>query len=141
MKRNQRESVLLAGLLALSAACGAQPVQRIDAGKMEYESHCAICHGENGRGSGEMRKFLTKAPTDLTTMTKRSGGAFPNQLAWEIIDGRTEVGPHGTRSMPVWGRVYRQEALSEPGAATQPEWYVRNRIVALLDYLSRIQER
>jgi mono/diheme cytochrome c family protein len=132
--------VLLAGLLALSAACGAQTAQR-DAGRTEFESHCAICHGDNGRGNGEMRKFLTRAPTDLTTMSKRNGGAFPNQLAWEIIDGRSEIGPHGTRAMPVWGRQYRYEALASPTSANEPEWYVRNRIVALLDYLSRIQER
>lgn len=141
MKRAQHGKVVLAGLLALSAACWAQPAQRVDMGKVEYESHCAICHGENGRGNGELRKFLTKAPSDLTTMSKRSGGTFPNQLAWEIIDGRSEVGPHGTRAMPVWGRVYRQEAFSEMIPAYQPEWYVRNRIVALLDYLSRIQEK
>ena len=141
MKRAQHKTVMLAGLLALSAACWAQPAPRADMGKLEYESHCAICHGDNGRGNGELRKFLTKAPTDLTTMAKRNGGAFPNQMAWEVIDGRTEVGPHGTRAMPVWGRAYRQEAYAQLTTAYEPEWYVRNRIVALLDYLSRIQEK
>ena len=43
--------------------------------------------------------------------------------------------------MPVWGQNYRIEALSQAGTATAPEWYVRNRIVALLDYLSRMQQR
>jgi hypothetical protein len=76
-------------------------------------------------------------------MARRNGGAFPNQLAWDMIDGRgaTEIGPHGAREMPVWGQRYRIEALLQAGTATEPEWYVRNRIVALLDYLSRIQER
>jgi|APDOM4702015118_1054815.scaffolds.fasta_scaffold04389_3 mono/diheme cytochrome c family protein len=143
MRRTQQQakSMLLVGALAVATACWAQP--RVDVGKLEYESHCAICHGDTGKGNGEMRKFLTKAPTDLTTMAKRNGGAFPNQLAWEMIDGRstTEIGPHGTRAMPVWGRQYRLEGMSQAETAFQPEWYVRNRIVALLDYLSRIQER
>ena len=133
------KSLMVIGAVMLSMTAWAQP--KVDVGKLEDESHRAICHGDNGRGNGEMRKFLTKAPTDLTTMSKRNGGVFPNQIAWEIIDGRTEVGSHGTRTMPVWGRVYRQEAFSELVPAYQPEWYVRNRIVALLDYLSRIQER
>lgn len=125
---------------------GATPAlaqQRVDAGKVEYEAHCAICHGTNGRGSGEMRRFLTIAPSDLTTMAKRNGGAFPNELAWELIDGRSarEIGPHGTRAMPVWGQRYRFEALQQASTAAEPEWYVRNRIVALLDYLSRMQEK
>ena len=51
------------------------------------------------------------------------------------------VGPHGTRAMPVWGQQYRIEALSQAGTAAEPEWYVRNRIVALLDYLSRMQDK
>jgi len=139
MNSAHSKSLMVIGALMLSMPAWAQP--KVDVGKLEYESHCAICHGDNGRGTGEMRKFLTKAPTDLTTMSKRNGGVFPNQIAWEVIDGRTEVGPHGTRTMPVWGRVYRQEAFSELVPAYQPEWYVRNRIVALLDYLSRIQER
>jgi mono/diheme cytochrome c family protein len=133
--------VVIVAALGLAGTSWAQ--QRVDQGKIEYDAHCAICHGVSGRGNGEMRKFLVKAPSDLTTMTKRNGGAFPNQLAWEIIDGRgaTEIGPHGSREMPVWGQNYRVEALSQAGTATAPEWYVRNRIVALLDYLSRLQDK
>ena len=141
MKLVQSAALVFIGVLGIATASWAQ--QRVDHGKVEYDAHCAICHGVSGKGNGEMRKFLTKAPSDLTTMAKRNGGAFPNQLAWEMIDGRggTEIGPHGTREMPVWGQNYRIEALSQAGTATAPEWYVRNRIVALLDYLSRLQEK
>ena len=141
MKLFQSAALVVAGALGLGAASWAQ--QRVDQGKVEYDAHCAICHGVSGRGNGEMRKFLVKAPSDLTTMAKRNGGAFPNQLAWELIDGRSasEIGAHGSREMPVWGQNYRIEALSQAGTATAPEWYVRNRIVALLDYLSRMQDK
>jgi mono/diheme cytochrome c family protein len=141
MKLIQSGVLVFAGVLSLAGTAWAQ--QRVDHGKVEYEAHCAICHGASGRGNGEMRKFLNKAPSDLTTMARRNGGAFPNQLAWDMIDGRgaTEIGPHGTREMPVWGQRYRMEGLSQAGTASEPEWYVRNRIVALLDYLSRMQEK
>jgi len=92
-----------------------------------------------------MRSHLVTQPSDLTTLTKRSGGAFPSQLLWLTIDGRTEkqIGPHGSREMPVWGSEYRQEVLRAAGPEgamhAQPEWYVRGRIVALIDYLARIQ--
>ncbi len=94
-----------------------------------------------------MRPYLVKHPSDLTTLAKRSGGAFPTQLVWLMIDGRAEkdTGPHGTREMPVWGREYRQEVLRAAGpegaAFAQPEWYVRGRIVALIDYMARIQAK
>jgi len=141
MKRFQSGALVFAGMLGVATASWAQ--QRLDQGKVEYDAHCAVCHGVSGKGNGELRKFLTKSPSDLTTMTRRNGGAFPNQLAWELIDGRstTEVGPHGSREMPVWGQRYRIEALAQAGTATEPEWYVRNRIVSLLDYLSRIQDK
>ena len=127
--------------LALGGSAAAQA--SLDLGKAEYESSCASCHGVYGKGDGVLRPFLVKAPSDLTTLAKRSGGAFPTQLAWEMIDGRssTDIGPHGSREMPVWGTQYRQQALQSPALAGQPEWYVRGRIVALLDYLARIQAR
>ncbi len=67
-------------------------------------------------------------------------GEFPNQPPWEAIDGRVaiDIGPHGPRTMPVWGQRVRQ-GLQQPATAAEPEWTVRNRIVALLDYLSRLQ--
>lgn len=141
MKTKSLERALLVG--ALCAAVGAWAQPRTDAGKIEYDAHCAICHGTSGAGNGEMRRFLTTPPSNLTTMAKRNGGVFPNQLAWELIDGRstTEIGPHGTRAMPVWGQRFRQDAMQQASTAAEPEWYVRNRVVALLDYLSRLQEK
>jgi mono/diheme cytochrome c family protein len=114
-----------------------------DVGRLEYEANCATCHGLSGKGDGWLKGYLTKSPSDLTTLSKRYGGAFPNQMVWEIIDGRTsaDIGPHGSRDMPVWGRTFRAQAMQYPGMAAQPEWYVRGRIVALLDYLARIQTK
>jgi mono/diheme cytochrome c family protein len=131
--------------LALVAAGGGAWAQTLneDLGRLEFEGNCASCHGATGAGNGALKAYLTKAPTDLTTLSRRHGGAFPNQLVWELIDGRasTEIGPHGSREMPVWGQEFRRQALQYPGMAAQPEWYVRGRIVALLDYLARIQVR
>lgn len=133
---------VLAGWVAGASAQQAQPYVH-DLGKLEYESSCASCHGLSGKGDGSLRNYLTKAPSDLTTLAKRNGGAFPTQLVWEMIDGRssTDVFWHGSREMPVWGLRYRVDAMKDPATMGQPEWYVRGRIVALLDYLARIQQK
>lgn len=139
MKMKTGPVAALTALMCLSGAAFAQA--RVDAGKQEYDWQCAICHGASGRGDGEMSKWLAKRPSDLTTIAKRNGGTFPNELMWSVIDGRTAVPGHGTREMPVWGQRFRTEAQTDPQSAAAPEWAVRNRIVSLLDYLSRIQAK
>lgn len=126
---------------ATPAVAQNQSRQRVDAGQRAYETHCASCHGMGARGDGPMKPFLTVAPSDLTTIAKRNGGAFPEQLVWEMIDGRSSVsiGPHGSREMPIWGQEFRDEARRRGDMA--PEWSARNRIVALLGYLDRLQQK
>ena len=133
--------VPLALAAAASGALAAGPSPKVDTGRMEYVAHCAICHGDTGTGQGEMRRFLTVAPADLTTIASRNGGTFPAQKLREVIDGRAAVGAHGTRDMPVWGGRFRQEAMEDAGTRGTPEWEVRSRIDALVDYLSRLQAR
>lgn len=115
---------------------------KLDFGKKQYESNCAACHGMKGAGDGPYKPFLTKSPSDLTTVAKANNGVFPYQRLYEVIDGRREVAAHGKRDMPVWGQDYLVE-----GAATymevpyDPEAYVRTRITALLDYVNRLQRK
>ena len=114
-----------------------------DPGRSEYMSNCASCHGFDAKGGGPVAQALTKKPSDLTTLARRSGGALPVQLIWEMVDGRasTDIWAHGSRDMPVWGQEYRAAAQlnPDPAVAARPEWFVRGRIVALIDYLQRIQ--
>lgn len=121
----------------LGSATQAQGQGRVDFGQREYVSSCANCHGESGRGDGVLKLYLVKAPSDLTTLSKRNGGVFPSQRVWDTIDGRTsaDIGPHGSREMPIWGDIYRSED-------THPrDLHARIRISSLLDYLVRIQEK
>jgi mono/diheme cytochrome c family protein len=137
-------TVLLAGALGLPGVALAQ--EGTDFGKYEYYAKCASCHGASGKGNGPVAKHLTKTPSDLTTYAKRNGGAFPTQLAWQVIDGRpVEIGAHGTREMPIWGQEFRRETLRpadrvQPGDPS-PEWHVARRISALIDYLASIQAK
>ncbi|MFO1330468.1 MAG: hypothetical protein U1F56_24195 [Rubrivivax sp.] len=133
----KRILVAMTGVLALAAH--AQPLA--DAGRLEFETSCSGCHGLGARGDGPVARYLTRAPSDLTTLSRRNGGVFPSQRIYETIDGRTsiEIGPHGSREMPIWGRVYRSLAM-EPGAGeASPGITARGRMAALMDYLVRIQ--
>jgi hypothetical protein len=126
-------------IILVSSLCGSTVYAQnaVDLGKMEYESSCASRHGTAAKGDGALQKYLVKAPSDLTTLTKRNGGVFPSQRVWATVDGRTdtEIGPHGAREMPVWGQLYRTDNTPPSEHSTS------KRIGALVEYLSRLQER
>jgi mono/diheme cytochrome c family protein len=133
---------LPAAALAQSAPAAPPPPSGLEMGRYEYESNCATCHGIEGRGDGPMRPFLAREPADLTAIARRNGGTFPKTRIADMIDGRGIVAPgsHGTREMPVWGRVYREQSeIQTRGTPFPPEWSVRGRITALVDYLQSLQ--
>jgi mono/diheme cytochrome c family protein len=141
MKRSTTATLVLGAALLLASQF-AQSQAKVDPGKLEYEAHCAVCHGVTGKGDGPYGLYLTRRPSDLTVLAKNNGGALPVLQVYELIDGTREVGAHGTRTMPVWGRAYRLEAGEYYfGAPYDPEPYVRMRILALVDYINRIQAK
>ena len=137
-------AVVSAVLASLPGHASAQTVTGAELGRHEFETNCAICHGIDARGGGPMRPFLARVPADLTSLARRNGGVFPKDAVAELIDGRATVepGPHGTREMPIWGNVYREQANHQMRGMPFPsEWSVRGRILALTDYLSTLQQR
>jgi mono/diheme cytochrome c family protein len=129
----------LVAALALASA-GVMAQQRVDMGKREYDNNCAACHGSSGKGNGPYAELLRKSPPDLTMMAKRNGGVFPMSRAYEVIEG-AGVG-HGTRDMPIWGQDYNVKAAEYyMDVPYNPEAYVRTRILALVEYLNRLQTK
>jgi mono/diheme cytochrome c family protein len=126
------------------APAGAVDQESVDLGKMLFESRCATCHGLDGKGDGPQAQTLPKKPANLTTLAKRHGGVFPTQHVKEVIDGRVDVLAHGPREMPVWGRIFQVNVPEVPpdvaGNFSFPETTVRNKIQALIDYLSQLQD-
>ncbi len=74
--------------------------------KASYDAYCAVCHGKAGKGDGPAAVALKKAPTDLTQLTKKNGGKFPDARLSQYISGQETVAAHGTRDMPVWGVIF-----------------------------------
>lgn len=103
-------------------------------GEALFTTHCASCHGADGRGGGPVAALLTVPPADLTAIRARRGGAFPEDELYQIIDGRADVQAHGTREMPVWGNTW-----SEADGVPQPPEAVEHRINLLIEYLRTLQ--
>jgi mono/diheme cytochrome c family protein len=127
--------------------------QELDVSKAEYFSSCAACHGADAKGNGPLSADLKIAPADLTVLAKKNQGVFPLSVVYEIIDGRKAISAHGTRDMPIWGYRYTPsrnvspKELHDPkltgyaDLSYDPEAVVRGRILAVVDYLSRIQQK
>lgn len=138
---------IIIGTTAIFAASA--PAQDGDIGKIEYQTNCASCHGAGAKGDGPMSSELKKRSTDLTVLAKKNNGVFPLNSVYRIIDGRDVIASHGTRDMPVWGyrfvpakhfdlKLSDDYLYSPPGS---PEPVVHARILAVIDYLNRIQEK
>lgn len=139
MKRSLIHAALIGASLAI-AATGALGQGKVDLGKREYDANCASCHGLKGTGDGPNAPYLNRRAADLTTLAKNSGGIFPVNRLYETIDGTLTVPGHGTRDMPTWGSVYRNRAAEYyVDVPYDPNAFVRARILALIEYLSRLQ--
>jgi len=137
-----KKTMAVALAACLISAMPASGAEKIDVGKREYVQSCATCHGLDGKGKGSFAQALELSVNDLTTLSKRNGGVFPVSRVYEVIDGREEVKAHGTREMPIWGKHYAVGASPRyDDYAYNPEAAVRGRILALIDYLYRLQAR
>ena len=142
-------------IIVLNAAGWAED----DAGKAEYLSSCAPCHGSDGKGKGLLSSKLKTKPVDLTTFAKKNDGVFPLSAVYEAIDGRHATGSHATREMPIWGCRHTPSPISptktrRPKVSKAPDPYelhldlscdpedvIGNRILSVVEYLRRIQEK
>jgi mono/diheme cytochrome c family protein len=120
--------LIIASVISGFSTCGF--AEETNLGKMDYESSCAACHGENGKGDGAVKVELKTKPTDLTLLANNNGGVFPTDVLYQIIDGRRTVRAHGTFEMPVWGFEFQRSGSDD---------VTRNRILAIVAYLRSIQ--
>src|SRR5262245_44364305 len=105
-----------AGLMAMVSTAAAQtPTIKRDpikpmadvTGEASYKAYCAVCHGDKGKGDGPAAKAMKVPPADLTQITRRHGGKYPEGSIKMTISGDTVVASHGSRDMPVWGPLFR----------------------------------
>lgn len=143
IKKFQTMSLIPMGVILIILSANALAADKLDIGKREYDSVCAVCHGINGKGDdGPLKSLLVKPVPNLTVLAKNNKGVFPFDRVYQIIDGRQEVKSHGSRAMPVWGNAFNnQTSLYFDNYPPQDsESAARSRILALVEYLYRLQE-
>jgi mono/diheme cytochrome c family protein len=135
-------SLLIAATLlpaAVAVAAETTPREGFDAAAL-FKASCAPCHGLAGAGDASV---LASEVPRLDDLTKRAEGVYPADYVREVIDGRSEIGAHGTREMPVWGLRFERlyQTPEAPGAKTDAEARASAEmlITGLVDYIRTLQ--
>jgi mono/diheme cytochrome c family protein len=58
-------------------------------GRALYQKHCAMCHGDKGKGDGPAAKFNAADPEDLTSPTLQKE-LTDGEILWKITTGRKD---------------------------------------------------
>ena len=132
-------ALLIAFVLFACTLANAQPtIKKVPvsptsaaSGEQMFKTYCATCHGLDGKGTGPAAAALKKAPANLTELSVRNSGKFPEMKVFSTIKGDSDVAAHGSKDMPVWGD------LLPSVSASQGE--VQLRISNLTAYLKTIQ--
>ena len=98
-----------------------------------YKQDCAVCHGNNLKGVGPVPKPY-RVPPDLTTLSRRHGGKFPDAYVMDVLRNGVTIPAHGPAQMPSWGNDFRE--MDGLDAAQ-----VKLRIVRLTNYLKACQAK
>lgn len=101
-------------------------------GKAMFHEYCAVCHGPEGKGDGPAANALKKRPADLTQLSRKNNGTFPELHVMNFITGNEVVAAHGTRDMPTWGELFRS---LDPNTHDVAGLRVKN----LMDYVKSLQ--
>ena len=139
---------MLAGCLAIGAVVGffidapivftqAAQKPRLSAavvrGEVTFRDHCAVCHGNQGKGDGPVAPALTPRPTDLAGLTKRTG-TFPAAQLTAALKGTDPVVAHGVSTMRIWGVFFSADANGDTKESDR-------RISDVVEFIKTIQEK
>lgn len=111
----------------------AAPADPVTGGDL-YMQLCAGCHGNDGKGVGPTSPYCSVPPTDLTLLTKKNRGTFPEQKVTQILRYGTEKPHQSTTYMPVW-KPLLSTIHGESAEITE------KRITSLTEYLKSIQPK
>ncbi len=132
--------MLTFGLTRASAADQEKTIKKVNArpttslnGADLFKEYCAVCHGSDAKGSGPAADALKKRPADLTQLSRKNSGSFPELHVMNFIKGQDVVAAHGSRDMPVWGSIFSQMSSNQD--------LVQVRTYALVKYIEQLQAK
>jgi mono/diheme cytochrome c family protein len=129
--------LMMLGGLALATATFVRADEKTDVkaagtGRGLFLRYCVSCHGTDAKGGGPAAEALKVKVPDLTALPSKDGRFDETRVATSI-DGTRASSAHGSREMPVWGKVFESRAVkSDPGWAQTDVWL-------LTEYVKSIQ--
>jgi mono/diheme cytochrome c family protein len=108
--------------------------ESVPSGEKLYKQNCAVCHGNDLKGNGPAPPPFRDVPPDLTTLTSRHGGKFPDEYVADVLRNGVVMPAHGPPEMPTWGADFRARDQLD---STQ----VTLRITNLSNYIKSLQTK
>jgi mono/diheme cytochrome c family protein len=121
-------------LIGISLASAEEPVdvRAVGAGRGLFLQYCAACHGTDAKGAGPAAAALKSVVPDLTTLPSKNG-RFDEARVRTSIDGTQAKTAHGSREMPVWGKVFENRPVKSGAGFAQAD------VASLTHYIRSIQ--
>jgi len=145
ISKSIRGAVLLAAVLFLGTTLamaqeenkvikkGVVQMTSAASGEEMFNTYCAVCHGKDAKGDGPAASELKIPPANLTLLARNHDGKFPGDYVAQVIQsGPRDAKAHGSKDMPVWGRVF-----SSIGDSAS----VKMRIYNLSKYIESLQAK
>ena len=134
-------------LLSVASVNALDKKAQLKLGEMEYLNNCAACHGRDAKGGGPVAAALSTKPYDLTMISKKYNGTFPEGFVYKVIVGHEIFNSHGETDMAVWGDRYTStpaevdDCIATPLHEQDTQAMILGRITSLIGYLKSIQAK
>jgi mono/diheme cytochrome c family protein len=124
---------LLSGLMV--GLCGAQEKQvqkapeasqTVSSGAELFTQHCAVCHGNDLKGNGPFPPPY-RVPPDLTTLSRRHGGKFPEAYVSGVLRDGVKLPAHAPAEMPAWATTNRSDKAHFESRIRDLTAYIKSR--------------
>ncbi|WP_371039312.1 cytochrome c [Rhodosalinus sp. FB01] len=137
----QIRAALSAAVMTVSPLAVQAEDSAIALGRSAYGALCAVCHGDDAKGGGEVAELFEVKPPDLTKLAERAGGSYPFSEVYEVIVLGMEAPGHGASEMPIWGDYFVADALEDRGVSRSDAVSIAaGRALSLTYYLETLQE-
>ena len=102
-----------------------------NSGQKMYVEYCAVCHGAMAKGDGPAAPALSERPTDLTMLSARNGGKFPERHVRLVLTDNEPESLNGSVQMPHWCRAFHSLDSYSPLLLTERAYNLANYVKTL----------
>lgn len=103
-------------------------------GKEMFAHYCTPCHGADGKGRGPVVIEQKVPPVDLTVLSQKNHGKFPEKHVNHVLQYGADIPSHTSVEMPVWGPILGKINQKDPKDRML-------RVSSLSQYLETIQAK